>query len=554
SFDLNLKNNDEKTVTVSDSGIKYGDSEIDISGILNKSDLAIDIQASLINFVKEDIHFLDDVSFDDPQIGINISGTLEKPDFNAVLAAKNMIYNGVKLGNLELKGKYEGDDRLIKAGGELGEKVSFGMTMKDFDYNTTSGYLKTRDFTHRESDYFFIVSMDATIENLQTDILLTKLMFEKSGFFIRNTTPFRIKGPIDDLEMEKVYFDGETVNFHAEGTMKDFNPEIKAKGTIFPRMIDMIYPSGFAGIDGRAYFDITYGNEKLFGEIRISEVSYRLNDPQIFFKDINSLITFNDRDWKIENFKGFAGSGQIIISGQGKLLPFDEASLDIRITSLTGRHYLVGDFGLSASLKALLLEEDRFSLSGDVELRNIEFNQPLSIDSELFKLIKELSREKALEKEVSNPIALDLKLTGKNNLRVRTNLLTSEIVFDTMITGTSRKPDVAGTLMLRNGSIQYKQSDFNIQRGIITFEDGGGINPYVDIESSTNITARSGEDERDFRLIMYVSGYVMDDDLKITLDSIPQLDQQQLYSLLLWGNIGDTYSGDLAIAAITDIM
>ena len=53
---------------------------------------------------------------------------------------------------------------------------------------------------------------------------------------------------------------------------------------------------------------------------------------------------------------------------------------------------------------------------------------------------------------------------------------------------------------------------------------------------------------------MYAIGYPFDGELEITFDSTPQLDQEQLRSLLLWGNIGDEFSGDLAIAAATDIM
>ena len=53
---------------------------------------------------------------------------------------------------------------------------------------------------------------------------------------------------------------------------------------------------------------------------------------------------------------------------------------------------------------------------------------------------------------------------------------------------------------------------------------------------------------------MTATGYPFDGELDVTFDSTPQLDQEQLRSLLLWGNVGDDFSGDLAIAAATDIM
>jgi len=109
-------------------------------------------------------------------------------------------------------------------------------------------------------------------------------------------------------------------------------------------------------------------------------------------------------------------------------------------------------------------------------------------------------------------------------------------------------------MLLKNGMLRYKQNEFSVDRGILTFEKGEGINPYIDFESSRNVTARVGEDERDFKIIMTASGRPFDGELDVNFDSVPQLDDQQLVSLLLWGNIGDSFSGDLAIAAVTDIM
>ncbi|HQJ59896.1 MAG TPA: translocation/assembly module TamB domain-containing protein, partial [bacterium] len=214
-----------------------------------------------------------------------------------------------------------------------------------------------------------------------------------------------------------------------------------------------------------------------------------------------------------------------------------------------------GDFGLSSNLDIIMFGPEQISVSGDIELRNIVYNQPLSLDSDFIKMISKLGRERAgAQIEKTLPIDLSIRVTGKNNIRIKTNLIESDLFIDTTITGTARKPEMSGTILLKNGKIQYKQNDFTIQRGIITFEDGNGINPFIDLESFRNVTAKVVDDEKDFKIIMTARGNPFDGELEVNFDSIPQLDQQQLVSLLLWGNIGDSFSGDIAIAAVTDIM
>ena len=221
---------------------------------------------------------------------------------------------------------------------------------------------------------------------------------------------------------------------------------------------------------------------------------------------------------------------------------------------MTGKYAMVGDFALSANLDLIAFSEDQFSLSGDVELKNIIYNQPLSLDSDFIKMISKLGKKKASSQlDKSNPIDLNLKIVGKNNIRIRTNLIQSDLFLDLVLSGTSQKPDLDGTIIVKNGKIEYKQNDFTVTRGNLVF-DGGGINPYLDFESTRNVTTKIQDTNKDFRITMTATGYPIDGELDITFDSTPQLDQEQLRSLLLWGNVGDEFSGDLAIAAATDIM
>ncbi|HSW59926.1 MAG TPA: translocation/assembly module TamB domain-containing protein [bacterium] len=551
-----FKITDKDPVFINGTGtLNYGKSSLKIEGKMSKKDLDTDISASFASFFKDDFPLPADLDYEEPFLDIKLSGILDHPDISARFESKGISFSGVKLGDLSVSASLAGENMDFHTKGKLGERVVFSASMKEFKPESLSASLKVKDFVHKVSDFFVKFSLNAKMEGENIDARVTTLMAEKSGFFVRNNAPFNISGKMDNLEIEKAYFDGETANFCVEGKIVNYSPQITAKGTLFPRMVEILYPGEIKGVDGKFYFDIALDGEKIKGDIRMVEGSYRLKNPQIVLSGFNGVVSFDNKKWKIESLSGFAGGGKVVVKGEGSMFPFDNASLNLKLVNVTGRYALTGDFGLSSNLDIIMFGPEQISVSGDIELRNIVYNQPLSLDSDFIKMISKLGRGRAgAEIEKTLPIDLSLRVTGKNNIRIKTNLIESDLFIDTNITGTARKPEISGTILLKNGNIQYKQNSFLIQRGIITFEDGNGINPFIDLESYRNVTAKVVDDEKDFKIIMTARGNPFEGELEVNFDSIPQLDQQQLVSLLLWGNIGDSFSGDIAIAAVTDIM
>lgn len=554
NISIDLVNGTER-IDLKNTLIKKGDSSIVLNGYFNKQDLDTDITAEFKDLKPVDITGSPDLTFTDPMLKVQITGPLNEPEIKSKLKLKNIVFSDIEMGNFKVVSKYEGKSMDLSLKGGLGNNIKFKADIPEMNFDAFDGFVDVDSFVYKVGDIFVKTSARAKIEGEEIDADFDTLMFEKAGFFLRNIKPFTVKGTYDELVIDKTYFDGETANFAIEGRLKKLAPDIKLKGTAFPRMIDMIYPGMISGVDGKFYIDLMIEDENINGEIRLANGSYKLTNPQILFNDVNATVSFNNRKWKIDNFRGFAGGGKAVIQGEGTMFPFDSASLKLKLVNLTGKHSFVGDFGVSSNLDIIMFDPEQISVSGNMELKNIVYKRPLSLDSEFIKLISDLGKTSAnSEIEESTPIDLDIKVTGKNNIRIKTNLIESDIYIDTILSGTTEKPKMSGTVSMKNARIEYKQNDFTVQRGILTFEESRGISPFLDVESFRTITTKIQEDEKDYKIIMYATGYVLDDDLKLTFDSIPQLDQQQLISLLLWGNTGENITGDLAIAAVTDIM
>ena len=538
--------------------IVYGRNKIKVDAELAKADLDSKITAYFDTFYPEDFDFHEDITFEKPTLDVKLNGLLASPDASGRLEIPKLEVYGVKTGDFFVEAKYTAEDKMFLVNGGFGKNVGFKVEVPDFDKERIKADASISNFVYRKDDVFVKLSLDAAVRGEKVDIDFKNLRAKVSDISTQNTKPFEIAGDFSQLSFtDKAYFEGDSNNFYLEGSLdlEKFDPYLHANGVFFMKKLGMKEAYRANNLDGKILFDVSYKKSILDGKLDLIDFAYILQDPRIVLKNFNGTLLVENNKWTLESLSGSAGDGKLTLTGQGKgISPIENAALNISAVNLTGKYAMIGDFAVSATLDLIAFSEDQFSLSGDMEFKNVIYNQPLSLDSDFIKKISKLSRKKASSQlDKSNPIDLNLKITGKNNIRIRTNLIQSDLFLDLVLSGTTAKPDLDGTIVIKNGKLEYKQNDFSVTRGNIVF-DGGGINPYLDFESTRNVTTKIQDTNKDFRITMTATGYPIDGELDITFDSTPQLDQEQLRSLLLWGNIGDEFSGDLAIAAATDIM
>ena len=538
--------------------IIYGRNSIKVDAELAKADLNSRITAYFDSFYPEDFDFHEDVTFEKPTLDVKLNGILSSPDASGRLEIPKLEVYGVKTGDFFVEAKYTAEDKMFSVNGGFGKNIEFNVEVPDFDKEKLKADASIKNFVYKNDDLSVKLSLDAAVRGDKVDIDVTSLKAKKGEIFTQNTKPFEIAGDFTRLSFsDKAYFEGETNSFYIEGNLDldEFDPYLHANGIFFMKKLGITETYRANNLDGKLCFDVSYKDSNISGRLNIVDFSYILQDPRVVLKNFNGTLLVENNKWTLESLSGSAGDGKLSLAGQGKgFSPIENASLNVSAVNLTGKYAMVGDFAVSADLDFIAFSEDQFSLSGDVELKNIIYNQPLSLDSDFIKMISKLGKKKASSQlGKSNPIDLNLKITGKNNIRIRTNLIQSDIFLDLVLSGTTQKPDIDGNIVLKNGKLEYKQNDFSVTRGNIVF-DGGGINPYLDFESTRNVVTKIQDTNKEFRITMYATGHPLDNELNITFDSMPQLDQEQLRSLLLWGNVGDEFSGDLAIAAATDIM
>jgi translocation and assembly module TamB len=98
--------------------------------------------------------------------------------------------------------------------------------------------------------------------------------------------------------------------------------------------------------------------------------------------------------------------------------------------------------------------------------------------------------------------------------------------------GTLEEPLIKGRVDIDSGVFSLRGNEFEVTRGVVTFADPYRINPYIEVETETEI--------RQYNIMLRAVG--PPDDLNLSMRSVPSLPDEDILSLII---IGRT-AGELA--------
>ncbi|GBR07166.1 translocation/assembly module TamB domain-containing protein [Acetobacter oeni] len=189
--------------------------------------------------------------------------------------------------------------------------------------------------------------------------------------------------------------------------------------------------------------------------------------------------------------------------------------------------------------------DTRVDVAGQITLPHVEINIPNSMPSSVATLNVIRPGDKKpdeTEKTTSRVIGLDLKLTSPGEFFVRGHGLDAEMAGNLHIGGTAATPAIEGGFDMRRGLFSFGGVTLNFTRGQVGFNGTGishKLDPSLDFEADRSVEGQTA--------MLKVTGYASSP--KIAFDSIPQLPQDQILAMLLFG----TDSHSLSTAQMAEI-
>jgi translocation and assembly module TamB len=301
------------------------------------------------------------------------------------------------------------------------------------------------------------------------------------------------------------------------------------------------------------------------GEVHIVADDVEIRGAPTAITDVRLDVLATENSVTAKGTADFAG-GVVTLDATAPFRGFDLGALDSRFT-LRGVHVAPME-GVSATFDADLdLAYDAKAsgagqahlprLTGNVTIGSMAYTRPITFNLDLAG-----ARAKRTEVNAYDPsqdfITFDVAVRSRAPLQIKNNLVEVQLGIDSgsvEVTGTNQRVGLRGVLRASpGGRFHFQSSDFEVQTGVIRFEDPTRIAPNVDVtavteyrrytDTSTAAGAGSGGGAGAaaagstrggslWRILLHAYGDA--DNVRIEMTSEPALSQEDIALLLLVG-------------------
>jgi translocation and assembly module TamB len=473
------------------------------------------------------------------------SGTTSAPVINADLNLRDVVLNRERMGNLEAKAVTSGEvmritarssfpaaefglDGTVNMRGDFPADLALRFTRLDVDA-VLHEFLQGRITGHS--------SMTGTIAlagPLRTPRLLTvngdisQFVAEMENLRVHNDGPLRFKVVNQALTLEQFRLAGEeNTEMSASGTITLTGArtlDLRAEGNVRLTLLQVLYPDLHTA--GRVRFNITatgtMGRPILLGQVMLSNGSItHINFPN-GLSDMNGTLVFSQDRMQIQSLTASTGGGTLTFGGfvsYASALTFNLSAQGrtIRLRYPQGISTVLDcDLRLSGT-------SDNSTLAGTATVTRFgmtpQFDLALAIQR-----ARQVPEAPSSRSWLTN-MRMAVHVVSTPELQVQTSLarLTGDV--DLNIRGTATRPILLGRVNITEGRITLNGTDFQLERGDVSFNNPVRIEPVLDVEATTRV--------REYDITLGFHGPL--DRLSTTYRSDPPLPTSDIIALLAFG-------------------
>lgn len=303
-----------------------------------------------------------------------------------------------------------------------------------------------------------------------------------------------------------------------------------------PEMIDSVDElSGRANVDCR--IGGTYVEPDLLGTASFQLDRLRLAGLGDYpAEQLSGRLRFSRNAVLLEGLRARALGGQVVGAGRVTLdglslgsYRLDATVHDARLSLGSGSSAVLNG---TVNLMSPVAEGALPTVGGQIEVVRLRYAEPTELlDIDLDELARRRRTPVSTYDPAGDSIRLDLRLTGRDNLRIENNLIAASLVIDDQsrpfsLVGTNQVQSFLGIVRIeQRGTVTFRNTEFEIERGILEFNDPFEFDPSVDFVATAT--------RRDWVITLQIGGTFHEPTLALTSD--PPLSDADIALLLTVG-------------------
>lgn len=314
--------------------------------------------------------------------------------------------------------------------------------------------------------------------------------------------------------------------------------EISADGRIPMRAVTLFVPmlqEPAGRIDLSAALSGRMQNPRVEADVDLSNIGMTIAEIGQKLHRINGRIRLADEAVRIENLSGRLDTGRFSANGTIGLKDFAPGPADLKLTART-LPIQVPDM-LEVLINADLAFKgtpDKSALSGDVTIldglyyKDIELNlleQVGGIGQRRRETEPDAAETVTYDAPYIRQLTFDVNLGYRNAFLVENNLALLSLKPELRLYGTLARPLVSGRAEVSDGTVTYRDTEFEVQKGVVDFINPYRIEPTLALEAVTDV--------RQWTITLAVSG--PPNNLNFQFRSNPPEEDADIVSLLVTG-------------------
>ncbi len=435
------------------------------------------------------------------------AGTLENPQLNAVVQLPKLTLRDKSLSGIEAQ--LEIADH--KASFNLNSQVLDSSVQAHGQVNLTGDYYAeaTVDTTSVPLDvlldtYFsnvpegfkgqteFHASLKGPLKNrsqLEAHLTIPVLNATYSSLQIGAAGPIHIDYARSVITIQPTEIRGTGTSLHLQGSIPlggNSAPSLTAKGTVDVSVAKLFLPdtnsSGFISLDIHASGTAT--NPAMSGQVHLKDVAMFQAGAPLGVEKLNGTFDIDNERIHLSGLSGQVGGGKISAGGSIAYRPSVQFNLALNAKSVRLRY----PRGLRSSLDgnlALTGTRESSVLNGRVLIDSLSFTP----DFDLSKFADQFSSNTVITAQPSfaDNIRLSVALVSQEDLSASSSQISIAGRVNLQVSGTASDPVITGRTDLTSGELFYRNTRYQLQRGIITFDDPNQTSPVLDVSVTSTV-------------------------------------------------------------------